>query len=256
MRTVEHPVEGTEVRVEPREQPGILVDGVPADLDHVAKADVRVDLAGAGGTDTASRSFVVEHVLGPLGLRGITAANVVGVRDEWEFARPEHRLCYAADLRPERVVGHPAGLPNPAIAEALGEVGVVGGAPQPRQTVAEPVSFEANEGSIDLRPREYGAGVRFDATFGEASIVAEVDPRGETDADLVESVCNSTTPYLSPTEEEAVTHAVADLVSDLLVIGGFDDLFVDVDLGGAYHALTVGAARKADDAGLVEYRDG
>lgn len=268
MRTVAEPIEGTEVRVEPRDEPGVLVDGVPADLDHVCKADVRVDLLGdasgmgaggegvAGATTAArSRSFVVEHVLGPLGLRGVTAANVVGIRDEWDFARPEHRFCYAARLGPEQVVGHPAGLPNPAVAEVLGEVGIVEGDPQPRRTVSKPFSFEANGGVVELRPREYGAGVRFDATYGEASTVAEVDPRGANDEALVESVCNSTTPYLSPTEEEAVTHAVADLVSDLLVIGGFDDLFVDVDLGGAYHELTVGAARAARDAGVVEARE-
>jgi hypothetical protein len=258
MRTVAEAVEGTEVRVEPRDEEGILVNGVPADLDHVEKADVRVDLADQSAATTAerSRSFVVEHVLGPLGLRGVTAANVVGLRDVWEFSRPEHRFCYAAGLGPGQVVGHPAGLPNPAIAEALGGVDVVEREPEPRQTVSEPFYFEANDGAIDLRPREYGAGVRFEATYGEASIVAEVDPRGETDEALVESVCSSTTPYLSPTEEGAVTHAIADLVSDLLVVGGFDDLFVDVALGGAYHALTVGAARAAHEAGVVEYRDG
>lgn len=250
MRTAARPVEGTEVRVEPADSPGITVNGVPADLDHVGKADVRVDLVG----DT--RSFVVEHVLGPLGLRGVTAADVVGVRDEWDFVRPEHRFCYAAELGPENVVGHPAGLPNPAIAEALGGVEVDEGDPRPRQTVVEPLTYTANEGRIELRPREYGAGVRFEAAMGDASITADVDPRGETDEALVESVTTSTTPYLSPTDEEAVTHSIADLVSDVAVIGGFDDLVVDVDLGGAYHALTVGAARKAHEAGVVERREG
>lgn len=266
MRTVAAPVEGTEVRVEPREEPGVTVHGVPADLEHVCKADVRVDLAatvgdaagGGAGATTAdrSRSFIVEHVLGPLGMRGITAANVVGVRDAWDFARPEHRFCYAAELGPEHVVGHPAGLPNPAVAKALGDADVVAGDRQLRQTVSEPLTYEANDGTIELRPREYGAGTRFEATYGEASIAADVDPRGATDEALVESVCTSTTPYLSPTEEEGVTHSVADLVSDLLVIGGFDDLFVDVDLGGAYHELTVGAARAAHERGVVEHRDG
>lgn len=256
MRTIEHAVEGTDVRVEPRDEPGILVNGVPADLDHVAKADVRVDLAETADSSrtTATRSFVVEHALGPLGLRGITAANVVGLRDDWDFARPEHRFCYAADLGPERVVGHPAGLPNPDIAEALGDVEVVETRGGSRQTVSEPVAFEVNDGRIVLRPREFGTGVEFDVRFGETHLSAQVDPRGETDDELVEAVCTSTTPYLSPTEKEAVTHSVADLVSDLLVIGGFDDLHVEADLGGAYHALTIGAARTAHDRGFVETR--
>lgn len=248
MRTIAEPVEGTEVRVTPSETPGIEVNGVPATLDAVEKADVRVDLANG------ARSFVVEHVLGPLGLRGITAANVVGVRDEWDFARPEHRFCYAAGLGPEHVVGHPAGLPNPALATALGEVEVVERDPQPRQTVSEPVTYAANGGEIELRPRERGAGVRFDVQYGDATITADVDPCGHTDEDLVESVTNATTPYLSPTEAEAVTHSIADLVSDVAVIGGFDDLAVDATLADAYHALTVGAARKAHETGVVEQR--
>ena len=64
----------------------------------------------------------------------------------------------------------------------------------------------------------------------------------------------STAPYLSPNDDEAVAHAVADLVSDIAVIGGFDDLVVEADLAGAYHALTIGAARKARSSGLVKRR--
>lgn len=38
-------------------------------------------------TDTVTtRSVVVEHILGPLGFPGITAAAVVCIRDDWDFA--------------------------------------------------------------------------------------------------------------------------------------------------------------------------
>jgi hypothetical protein len=256
MRTIAEPVEGTEVRIEPADSPGIKVNNVSVTLESVCKADVRVDLVDDTVTvpTDRTRSFVVEHVLGPLGLRGVTAANVVGIRDDWDFARPEHRFCYGAELPPSCVVGHPAGLPNPALATALGQVEVVERASQPRQTVSEPVSFNANGGDIKLHPREDGAGIRFEATYGEAEITAEVDPHGETDETLIDSVTNSTTPYLSPNDEEAVTHAIADLVSDIAVIGGFDDLVVEANLAEAYHALTIGAAKKAHSSGLVEQR--
>jgi hypothetical protein len=250
MRTVAEPVEGTEVRVEPSDTPGITINGTPASLDAVRKADVRVDLA-AGDRPNAGRSFVVEHVLGPLGLHSVTAATVTGVREDWDFARPEHRFCYSADLGPGRVVGHPAGLANPALSAAVDEGGVVGEVPPARTTVAEPFTYEANDGEIRFEPRGYGEGVRFSATYGEARFEADVDPAGENDADLVDAVVNSTTPYLSPTEAEAVTHSMADLVSDVAVIGGFEDLLVEVDLGEAYHALTVGGARAAREAGLA-----
>lgn len=44
--------------------------------------------------------------------------------------------------------------------------------------------------------------------------------------------------------------------ANVAVIGGFDDLVVDVDLGGVFHALTVGAARKAYETGVVERHEG
>ena len=245
VRTLAEPVVGSEVRVAPKETPGIEVNGVPADLDHVVKADVRVDLAAEG-----ARSFVVEHVLGPLGLRGITAARVEGRVGTWDFARPEHRFCYATDAPPSRVVGHPAGLPNPDLAAALGDIDLAG-RPSRRTTVSEPVTVEAGGGRLALRPREYGAGIRFEASYGEASLTVEVDPVGGTDEALIDEVTTSTTPYLSPDDDEAVTHAIADLVSDVAVIGGFDDLVVEAELGEAYHALTIGAAREAHGRGLV-----
>lgn len=245
VRTLAAPVDGSEVRVEPKATPGVEINGIPADLAHVAKADVRVDIAAP-----EARSFVVEHVLGPLGLRGVTAARVEGRVESWSFARPEHRFCYSAGLSPANVVGHPRGLPNPGLAAALGRVDTVG-RPSTRTTVAEPVTVEANGGRLALRPREYGAGVRFEVSYGDASLTAEVDPAGGADDAFVERVTTSTTPYLSPDDDEAVTHAIADLVSDVAVIGGFDDLVVDADLGEAYHALTVGAARKAHETGVV-----
>jgi hypothetical protein len=248
VRTIANPVAGTEVRVKPVEDPGITVNGVPATLDAVSKADVRVDIVGE------TRSFVVEHALGALGLCGITAADVTGIRSEWDFARPEHRFCYSAEMGPRNVVGHPEGLPNPALAEALGNVEVLATEPTTRATVTEPVSLSNDHGSITIAPRELGAGIRFSVRYGDSTFECEVDPAGENDPDLIESVTTSTTPYLSPSEEEAVVHSIADLVSDIAVIGGFDDLAVDADLGGEYHTLTVGVARAARDRDLTVER--
>lgn len=245
MRTIADPVVGTEVRVEPAESPGITINGVPATLAGVSKADVRVDLVGE------TRLFVVEHVLGTLGLCGITAADVTGIKSEWDFARPEHRFCYSAGMEPRNVVGHPEGLPNPQLAATLGDVGVLATDRTTRTTVTEPLSLSNDHGSITIAPREFGAGIRFDVDYGDATFECKVDPAGENDPDLIESVTTSTTPYLSPTEEEAVVHSIADLVSDIAVIGGFDDLVVDADLGGGYHTLTVGVARAAREGELA-----
>lgn len=246
MRTIAEPVEGEDIRIEPADTPGITVNSIPADPAHVQKADVRVDLF-AGGT----RSFVVEHVLGPLGLCGVTAAEVVGIRETWAFERPEHRFCYSRGFDPQHVVGHPAGLPNPAIVEAIKDVGIVSEGELIRRTVSEPVCLTSEEGSITLRSREKNSGIRFDVSLQGESLVAEVDPAGETSPDLVERVTNATTPYLAPDPTEAVTHAIADLVSDVAIIGGFEDLLVEADLGGSYHKLTIGAVKKAHEREVI-----
>jgi hypothetical protein len=246
MRTVAAPAVGSEVRVEPAEQPGIRVNGVPATVEHVRKADIRVDLL-----EDRNRSFVVEHVLGPLGLCGVTAAEVVGVREEWSFARPEHRFCYSCGLDPSHVVGHPAGLPNPELVAAVRGVGVVERAPPARRSVSEPVTFGTDTGSVTLRPREPGAGARLELRFRGEELTAEVDPAGSNPRELIDRVVEATTPFLADGAAEGITHAVADVVSDVLVIGGFEDVLVEAELDEEYHRLTVGAARRARERGLV-----
>lgn len=250
VRTVATPIQGSEVRVEPADAE-ITINGVPATLDKVAKADVRVDLQAG-----ATRTFVVEHVLGPLGLRGVTAATVTGIREDWAFERPEHRFCYSTNLQPKHVVGHPAGLPNPGLASALVGIETVETRDATRWTISEPVEFQTDHGRIGLEPREYGAGIRFEVTYGGAEFKATVDPAGQTDEALVETVTTATTPYLSPSDEEAAKHSIADLVSDIAVIGGLDDLVVTAELGEAYHALTIGVVRSAYDAEVVVERSG
>lgn len=248
MRTIAAPFDGEEVRVEPATDPGITINGVPADIGHIQKADIRVDLDGDG-----RRSYVVEHVLGPLGLCGITAANVVGIRESWTFARVEDRICYSRGVGPQGVVGHPRGLPNPAIVEGVRRVGVEDGGDPDRRTVTEPVTVEAGDGSLTLRPRDRGTGVRFDVAFRGETLTADIDPVGDNDPELVDRVTTAQTPYLTDDAEEGITHAIADLVSDVAVLGGLTDVHVEADLTGVegYHRLTVGGPRTAHERGVV-----
>lgn len=232
--------------MEPADEPGIRVNGVLATPGNVAKADVRADLATG-----RERSFVVEHVLGPLGLYGVTAAVVTGVREAWAFPRPEHRFCYSCGLEPSNVVGHPAGLPNPDLVEAVRDAGVVERGPPVRRSVSEPVTHEAGDASLTLRPRERGAGARLDLRFRGECLTAEVDPAGGTGQSLVERVTGSTTPFLADDPVEGITHAVADVVPDVLVIGGLEDIVVEASLDEEYHRVTVGAVRVDRERGVI-----
>ncbi len=248
MRTIDADVDGEFVRVEPVESDGLRVNGIPADLAHTRKADVRIDLV-----EGCKRCFVAEHVLGPLRLRGITAANVVGTVETWDFARPEHRFCYGADLAPSAVVGHPEGLPNPALAAALGSAGIVSNGDRSFGTVSEPLEYSHGGGTIRIEPLDPGTGVELDLVYGDGSFACTVPPDGADEA-TIDAVTHSTTPYLAPSDEEAATHAVADVLSDVVVIGDLDDVRIEADLGDAYHALTIGAARRARACGAYVER--
>ncbi len=240
--------EGEYVRADPRTTEGISINGIPVDLQHTRKADIRIDVVSG-----RNRAFVAEHVLGPLYLRGVTAANVVGTVDAWDFARPEHRFCYATDLGPDAVVGHPAGLPNPGLATALGDAEIVETDGRTRGTVTEPVEYSANGGTIRIEPRGFREGPELDLRYRSGSFHCTVPPEGADEA-LINSVTNATTPYLAPDDETAATHAVADVLSDVVVIGGLEDVRIEADLSDAYHSLTVGGARRARTVGAYTER--
>lgn len=245
MRTVANPVVGTEVRVEPADSEGITINGIPVSLDNAVPV-FRVDLLGDD-----SRTFIAEHVLSVLGLSGITAAEVTGIRTEWDFARPEHRFAYSTGSDPSAVVGHPAGLHNPVLAEALRTTEVVERGTEPRLTVSDPVEY--GDGAIRLRPREYGSGLLVRNHYEDGVKSFEVDPQARDDEATIKEIVTSTTPFLTQ-RQEGLTHWIGDLVSDIGMIGGFDDVVVDSYDAG--HDDTIGVSRKARDEGLVVERSG
>lgn len=254
MRTVGEAFEAESVAVAPADEPGIRINGVPATIEAVQKADVRVDLLGEVDGNRV-RAFVVEHALAPLGLCGVTAAEVTGIGEKWTFERPEHRFCYSRGDDPSAVVGSPRGLPNPVVVDGVREVGVLERSPTVRRTVGETVTASNEGGTVSLHPRDLGAGIRFEVSFRGETFTAEVDPAGETDPALVDQVVAATTPYLTESPREGIVHSVADLVSDVAVVGGFEDLVVEADLAAAYHSATVGAARLAHERKVVVERD-
>ncbi|WP_115862330.1 hypothetical protein [Halorussus litoreus] len=245
MRTVANPVEGTEVRVEPAESEGITINGVPVELDNAVPV-FRIDLR-----DGDRRTFIAEHVLSVLGLSGITAAEVTGVRTEWDFARPEHRFAYSTGSDPSTVVGHPAGLHNPVLAEALRTAETIERGSEPRRSVSEPVEY--GDGAIRIRPREYGSGLLINNHYEDGVKSFEVDPQARDDEATIKEIVTSTTPFLTR-RQEGLTHWIGDLVSDIGVIGGFDDLVIDSYSAG--HDDTIGVSRKARDEGVVVERSG
>lgn len=79
-----------------------------------------------------------------------------------------------------------------------------------------------------------------------------MDSKAANDSDLIEDITSATIPVLSPDTTTTVTHSLCDLVSDIAVIGGFDDLPVTADLEDSYHALTIGLSRVAHERGVID----
>lgn len=244
MRTVAEPVEGTEVRVEPADSPGITINEIPVTLDN-ARTLFRVDLAADD-----NRAFIVEHILSVLGMHGITAAAVHGVRTEWDFARPEHRFARSIGLTPGSVIGHPKGLHDPVVEEGIRTTDIVERGDEPRQTLSAPVEY--GDGAIRIAPREQGRGLLIRNHVGEETITFDIDPRSRSDTSDVKLISTSTTPFLGGTAREGDIHWVGDLVSDIGLIGGFDDAVVDSYSAG--HGDTIGVSRKAFEQDKVVER--
>lgn len=223
---------------------GLIINGVPAIPDKVAKADARVDL-GSGLT----RSLIVEHVTGPCKLLGLTDLIVDGIATLWDFMRPEHRLVYSLGQPNSFVVGPPDGCLNPGFVEAVLAKGTTTTpGPRRRRTVVEEVCYMVHGGYIVLRPVPFGEGVTMNLRLGINKIENfHFDPQeGLDNLDLLRKVVNSPTPFLLGMDDpRAITHALGDVSGDLTGIGGFTDLYVESTLSFYYHALTIGAVRKA-----------
>ncbi|WP_433633494.1 hypothetical protein [Halomicrococcus sp. NG-SE-24] len=241
MRTIAEPVVGSEVRVEPKETEGILINGIPAELGNAVPV-FRIDLV-----QDNDRTFIAEHVLSVLGMYGITAAKVTGITENWDFARPEHRFCYSENVGPEWAVGHPAGLHNPTLVEALRTTDIVETGETTRTSVSEPV--ECGDGAIRIAPRESGTGLLLRNHHQGEVLTFDIDPQSQTDGEIIREITSSTTPFLTPDSREGAIHWIGDMVSDIGIIGGFDDLVIDSYEPG--HNYTIGVSQKASDEGLV-----
>lgn len=236
MRTITDSVVGTEVRIDPSDTGEITINGISASLEN-ARTLFRVDLVSGD-----NRVFIAEHILSILGMHGVTSAEVTGINTDWDYARPEHRFARSTEnLTPENVVGHPKGLHDPVAEEGLREVKIVESGDEQRKTVTE--SIEYGDSAIRIAPREKGEGLLL-RNHNEGEVISfTVDPLSRSDIGNIKLISTSTTPFLGGTSREGATHWVGDMVSDIGVIGGFDDLVIDSYTAG--HDDTIGISRKA-----------
>jgi len=244
--TVSKPVRGSVVEVLPASPgTGLVLNGIPVKVENVIHHEFRVDLRSG-----ENYAFIVEHPLGSVRLFAIRDALIRGIREKWDFTRPEDRYAYSIGLGPDSVVGPPDGSISGGLVEAITKVGVkIQDVDIPEYTVARHVEYKTSDGGyikIDPAPAGYGVDIRL-RLHGIGPIEAHLDLKeGLKPRELILKVGRSTTPFLQGPNEEALHHALGDLLGDITGTGGLDDVYIDANLTYFYHLLTIGIVKKAE----------
>jgi hypothetical protein len=244
LHTLKRRLETSIMRVSPaRPNSGITLNGILACPRNVVRGDSNVVLHT--GSDYA---FTVEHPLAALRMSGVHDASVEGTEEKWEFSRPQHRAAYSLGLKPSSVFGNPEGTISGGIMELIAHQGIIdSGAEREEKTVAEKVTAATEEGgTLDIEPARTGTGLDLElylATLGP--LQARFDPEAGLKPDeLKKRVGKSVTAFIKGPVEDALYHALGDLIGDLAGTGGIDNAYVKAKFMRRYHQLTMTAVMK------------
>lgn len=239
------PIDLKDIRIEPlKPGSGIWINSIPVDLEHVAKNDSRVDLS-----DGEKRAFVVEHILAPLKMMGIRDVNVLGRESSWDFARPVHRFAYSVGMKANSVFGPSDGRHHFEIVDAVYNLSCIQNAEDIEyKTVSQRIFLDYPPyGTIEIDPAPRGSGLNMELISGGNRISVTVYVTGRANSiDILDKVLTSRTPAVRGLySEEPLWHAVGDFTADLGGVGGITDAKITANLGMNYHAITIGALKKA-----------
>jgi len=249
--TLSKPIVSGNVVILPMKKPEggkIIINGIEAKPENVVKYDARVDMMDP---TTKKRCFIIEHVLGPLRMLGVTDAIVLGLDKTWNFLRPEHRFAYSLGLTPEVVVGREDGKQRPKLEGIIDSVRLKTDK-QFYVTVAQEVYFKTvdifgHKGEITIAPLPPESGIVLNIELFKNSIEdIRLGENGLEDKHLAKKILDARTPFLIGIEkEEALFHAIGDVIADTVGLGRLTDAKIDVKLNFFYHSLTVGAIKRA-----------
>lgn len=237
---------------------GIRVNDIPAVVASVAHHGTRVDLKQG-----ASMAFIVEHPLAMLGILGISSADITGTRTTWDFFRPADREALARGLDPRAVLGPADGSIGKGMFDEMVSAGTIETpvAP-PGCTTTGPVAIDVPGGNrISFTPPGEGMqgldvtialGPVGPARFHHGPHGILVDERG---IDIRRAVVEARSAAVVGPCDEALLHALGDVIADVVVLGGITDGTLDARLGLAYHRATIGLVKEAAGRCLLSRRD-
>lgn len=241
--TMAEPVRNGQIEVKPNlEGTGIIVNGVPVNYELIVHSRERVDIC-----KDRRIIYLIEHHVAALTLAGITDAQIVSHRRNWDFYRPEDRSAYSTGSTPDTVLGDPAGVIGRSLVESLMRAPKV--ALNIQQDYLKPNSaFEITHkdyGYIKIAPLTYKEGLVIDLNFYGSKLYAhfKIEPP-HLPRSLICRISEAVTPFLAGSCKKAIYHVIGDLIGDLIGIGKIFNAEVKADLRGSYHYLTIHLIKK------------
>ncbi len=234
---------------------GIVINGVQVTPSNIIHFEHRVDI-----TDGNNYGFIIEHPVAVLATLGIHDAVVDGCRKEWDFYRSTDREAYARGLAPKSVLGLADGSVGSDVAGVAGSIDIKSTSVLlPVVTVIREACFAiAPQNSITIKPRLDGKtaldiSVRF---LNMGPLEAVYDPcRGLLSPDggdgIKATVLRARSGAVIGPVDEALYHALGDVVADIAGVGGINKGRVEASLGMGYHKATIGLVKYLDVNGLL-----
>ncbi|MBN2152072.1 MAG: hypothetical protein JW839_11535 [Candidatus Lokiarchaeota archaeon] len=255
-QTIDAPVRGGTFSIAPgKPGSGIVINGIPVRLANIIHGDHRVDIRQ--GRNVA---LIVEHPVAVATLFGIHDAAITGNRQTWDFYRAADREAHARGLKPDAVLGLADGSIGGDMAGPLGRAATVdGGLPLDLHTVAERVEIEKDDGNwVSIQPPAPGARVLNVAVsmFNLGPLQATLDPvKGLLDitgsGDIRFEILRARSAAVIGLKEEALLHALGDVVADIAGTGGIRAGSVEARLTMGYHKATIGLVQKLVVSSMV-----
>ncbi len=255
-QTIDALVRGNTFTIAPG-QPGsgLVINGIHFRPSQVIHAEHRVDIREGNNV-----AFIVEHPVAVATIFGIHDADIIGNREAWDFYRAADREAHARGLDPSTVLGPGDGSIGADVADQLGlSTTIDQRVPLEVHGVKERVEFAVDDGnSISIMPPAQGR-LALDVSvsmFNLGPFQATLDPvKGLLDGtgagDVRFRVLRARSAAVVGLKDEALLHALGDVVADIAGMGGIRAGVIDARLSMKYHQVTVGAVKRAIARGLI-----
>ena len=231
------------IEIQPCHLRALYLNGIEASISNVSYAFERVDLSFA-----KKRVYLVEHAIGLCAMYGIHSAVISGQETEWDLSRPSHRKAKKEGHLPKDVLGEGSGR----ISDTICDIDIrdpINGGDIEFTVIDDQISYSSPTGTkIHLLPPsnpETLSALSVSCSYKNLKVELIMDLRtGISNKDLRASLLKARSiAVIGNWTKEAVTHAVGDIIADIVWLGRIA-ADIKVDLGLGYHQATAEIVRR------------